>query len=305
MLNWILLAATPVIVAVIDTGVAINDTDGHGTMVARAVVASCGDCKVLPIKVSEHGATLSPDILASAVDKATSAGARVINISSGMNKGSPRLASAIANAEKRGALVIAAAGVGLKNLFRPIPLAELSPQSDPHVFVVGLAPAANRTNGNFGDELDLVFESASGGSSAAAGTLSGYAAKLIKEHPKLTPAEIRKTLRRATVLPGNPAAKNYGFGIFKPELLSQSGTDYRIFKTTDGSPVSVDLNSDRDIGTKASATWTCPNEKKQTPARFSFVSLKKGRARLILRETRAGCVLTVGTVGGQFLISFL
>jgi len=135
-------AARPVVVAVVDTGVdgtqpdlagvvlsgvnlvspdaAQTDDNGHGTSVAGVIAALagngiggagvCGSCSILPIKVM--GANGKGDLatVAAGIVRATDMGARVIDLSLGGPQGIDPLKQAVAYANSKGALVVAAAG---------------------------------------------------------------------------------------------------------------------------------------------------------------------------------------------------
>jgi subtilisin family serine protease len=121
--------AAPVVVAVVDTGVAPpavlagrvlrgwsatggapRDANGHGTQVAGIVGAVCRSCRILPVQVAgADGAATDADI-AAGIRWAADHGARVINVSLAGPCADPVLESAIRDAVARGALVVAAAG---------------------------------------------------------------------------------------------------------------------------------------------------------------------------------------------------
>lgn len=122
-------AAAPVVVAVVDTGVAPasvltghvltgwsaaggppRDANGHGTQVAGIVGAVCRSCRILPVQVAgADGAATDADI-AAGIRWAAVHGARVINVSLAGPCADPVLEAAIRYAVARGALVVAAAG---------------------------------------------------------------------------------------------------------------------------------------------------------------------------------------------------
>lgn len=124
--------ARPVVVAVVDTGVAArhpllagrvlrgwsaltgragaSDVNGHGTQVAGIVVATCGTCRVLPVQVAgADGAATDADI-AAGIEWAAHHGARIVNVSLAGPCVDPVLERAIRDAVAAGALVVAAAG---------------------------------------------------------------------------------------------------------------------------------------------------------------------------------------------------
>ncbi len=132
--------ARDVVVAVIDTGVdaghpdlagavlpgldliggGTGDPHGHGTQVA-GVIASRGDngigiagfcwtCSILPVRALDANGAGTSGTVASGVQWAADHGADVINLSLAGSRESQALATAIAYARARGAVVIAAAG---------------------------------------------------------------------------------------------------------------------------------------------------------------------------------------------------
>ena len=126
--------APPAVVAVVDTGVnpalpdlagalvegeGGSDTVGHGSAVAevaagrgndRAGAAGvCWRCRILPVDVAPSGSASGAD-LAAGIRFAVDHGANVVNISLVLSGPDPEVADAVAYAEARGALVVAAAG---------------------------------------------------------------------------------------------------------------------------------------------------------------------------------------------------
>ncbi|HEY6960696.1 MAG TPA: S8 family serine peptidase [Gaiellaceae bacterium] len=130
---WAASATVPgAVVAVVDTGAdpgrsdlagalvgASGDAVGHGTAVAEIAAGRgndgvgaagvCWRCRVLSIDVAPDG-TASAASLAAGIDSAVAQGANVINLSLVLNEPDAGVAAAIANAEARGVLVVAAAG---------------------------------------------------------------------------------------------------------------------------------------------------------------------------------------------------
>ena len=130
------------IIAVIDTGVDAthpdlggrvlpgidlvnNDSDasddhGHGTHVAGIIAATgdnglggagvCWGCRILPVKALSASGSGSYSILASGITWAADHGARIINMSLGGYQTSSTLGAAVAYAQARGIVVVAAAG---------------------------------------------------------------------------------------------------------------------------------------------------------------------------------------------------
>jgi subtilisin family serine protease len=132
----------PVLVAVIDTGVdatqpdlagvvrpqidlvnggsSTGDDNGHGTAVAGVIAALanngvggagvCSACSILPIKTMGSNGNGDLATVAAGIVKAADMHARVIDLSLGGPQGLDALAQAVAYADSKGAVVIAAAG---------------------------------------------------------------------------------------------------------------------------------------------------------------------------------------------------
>ena len=138
---WDTTTGADVTVAVLDTGVNaygdlagkvlpgydfINDDDspsddeGHGSMVSSLIAATpdngagmagvCARCKILPVKVLDYEGGGSHAQIAQGVVYATKRGAKIINMSLGGYTTSTVLRDAVAWAQARGVLVVAAAG---------------------------------------------------------------------------------------------------------------------------------------------------------------------------------------------------
>ena len=208
----------------------------HGTFVTGILAAKrsspapaiCPDCTVLirPIFAestwgSEHMPSATPRELAAAMIECLDAGARVINLSLALEEPSTAedeaLQAAIAQAVRRGAIVVAAAGnqgtLGSSTITRhpwvipvvacdfrgrPIPESNLGRSigsrglTAPGEAITSLGPAGALTLG---------------GTSVAVPFVTGAIALLLSEFPSMAPAEIRlaitggSTVRRASVVP--------------------------------------------------------------------------------------------------------
>ena len=116
------------VVAVVDTGVGAEvgpallpgvnlvadhhtgDPEGHGTEVAQVVLDYCPGCRILPVRVLGADGTGVASTVASGITWAADHGAGVINLSLAATSRAASLDSAVAYAQSKGALVVAAAG---------------------------------------------------------------------------------------------------------------------------------------------------------------------------------------------------
>jgi hypothetical protein len=168
----------------------LGTAPGVGLLTVRAFSAQAG---------SAEGTTFN---ILKGLDWAASQGARVVNMSFA-GPPDPRLRDALAKANKKGMVLIAAAGNAGPNS------PPLFPAADPSVIAVtatnandGLFEGANR--GNYiavaAPGVDILAPAPDGayqfttGTSVAAAEVSGVAALLIERNPALTPAEVRKIL---------------------------------------------------------------------------------------------------------------
>lgn len=138
---WETTTGSAVTVAVVDTGVTATgdlsgavlpgydyvngdsnaaDDAGHGTMVASLIAARgndgagmagvCWSCRILPVKVLDRYGRGQPSDIAKGIVYAVQNGAKVINLSLGGAARSTVMADAVAYANLKGVLVVAAAG---------------------------------------------------------------------------------------------------------------------------------------------------------------------------------------------------
>jgi len=230
-------ADAPTIVAVLDTGVDAahpdlagcvlpgrdfvnrdedaRDDSGHGTamagLIAGRVEGEWGiagvapGCRILPVKVCDRAGKASAGDVASGIVWAVERGARVISVSLGARRSSRMLDAAVAFAESRGAVVVAAAGndnanqahfpadcagalaVGaLDDEGRASAVTNLCARVD--VYAPGEKLIVALPGGNFGLAT---------GTSAAAALVSGAVARLLSAHPELASARVRHLVRAA------------------------------------------------------------------------------------------------------------
>jgi hypothetical protein len=233
-------------------GRSVKDADGHGTFVAGEIGAALGNdqgiagiafpAELLVAKVLKRDGTIDPRDEAAAIRWALSQGARVINLSFGgvrdpsnrhLDAFSPVERAAVAEATRRGAVVVAAVGNADQSPRSPWPYASY-PAALPHVLGVGayardgsIPPFSNR------DEVfnDLVAPGTemfstlprpltarypscveqgysdcgspeyrnAGGTSFAAPQVAAAAALLLAVRPDLQPSQVATILERSAV----------------------------------------------------------------------------------------------------------
>jgi subtilisin family serine protease len=203
----------PVVVAVVDSGVnpsvpgliagynaADGSTDtaeagGHGTGVAYVVAATCGGCRIMPVRIADESGSSTQGIVAAGIRWAADHGARVINLSWGLAVGgrsTGQVERAIAGAVSQGAVVTAAAmndGSRDPNLN---PWASRSPDA----VRVGAVDDNGRLlpSSNHGIWVDIGARGSA--TSNAAPRVAGAAAVVLAAHPQLTGLQVRAALRR-------------------------------------------------------------------------------------------------------------
>jgi hypothetical protein len=212
--------------------VGTTDNDGHGTHVAGiiAAVANNGiggsgvapNAKILPIQVLDQAGQGDARDVASGVRYAADNGAKVINLSLGGATESSSLTQAIAYANDKGALVVAAAGNGG---------AADKPKWPASLDLTLAVTAVDQSNGatsfdQRGDYIDIaapganVVSTAKGdyvtlsGTSMAAGFVAGAAALLFAAEPRVTNAQVRDILLRTATDIGDPGRDvTFGAGL--------------------------------------------------------------------------------------------
>jgi thermitase len=243
---WATSTGAGIKVAVIDTGVNPNHPDlagqvlqgadlvnndndatddhGHGTHVAGTVSAIANnlkgvagvapDAKIIPIKVLAANGSGKNDDIAEGILKAAALGAKVINMSLGGPDNSQTLEAAIAQVQRQGVIVIAAAGND--NVNTPF-----YPAANEGVIGVGAVDSNHRkaSFSNYGDYLDICAPGVSigstgfqgnytklSGTSMASPHVAGAAAVLLAAHPNLKAAQISRLLN-------NTGKATTGFGM--------------------------------------------------------------------------------------------
>jgi hypothetical protein len=144
----------------------VTDENSHGSQVTHFVLKNFlrlapaeAKIEIIPIKIVKNEAGLSPESLAKAIHFALDKEAKLLQIAFGLTRNSPELKEAIQRAVQAQALIVTAAGHGLENPYRPMPLASLYPQAYRETLVVGASrsPEQHDPLSNFGPELDIVL----------------------------------------------------------------------------------------------------------------------------------------------------
>ena len=229
--------AASVIVAVVDTGVDAghpdlrdavlpglditrggtdaSDDEGHGTAVAGIIAARtdnfagqagvCWNCVLLPVKVLDANGAGDTSTVAAGIVRAVDLGARVINLSLGGPVPTQALADAVAYAQQKDVVVVAAAGnsataapfypaayPGVVAVAASDPGTRLYPWSDYGDWVGLAAPGCNVAPALDGGYRDFC------GTSSATPIVAGLAALAVSAAPAATNAEIVAALEKAS-----------------------------------------------------------------------------------------------------------
>lgn len=114
---------------VLAPGTSAADPNGHGTHVAGVVAALAGNRRgvaglapraaILPIRVLDAAGNGTSDMIARGIVRAADRRPHVINLSLGASGDDPAVRQAVAYAQRKGVLVVAAAGNSGCGLFRP------------------------------------------------------------------------------------------------------------------------------------------------------------------------------------------
>ncbi len=226
-------------------GTDVTDKKGHGTHVAGIIAGEWGvkegaggvarDAQIMPVKVFGKNGKAEPKDIAKGIRYAADNGAKVINMSLGGNEASlkklglweqmPELKEAIAYAQSKGVVIVAASGNDGENA-----ISDYYPASLPDVLTVGAVNPGHSRAGfsNGGDELELtapgvnILSAIPGngatykqeqGTSMAAPYVAGAAALVIAQHPDWTAAQVMEHLTRAVDDRGAPGKDgSYGYG---------------------------------------------------------------------------------------------
>lgn len=202
---------------------------GHGTAVAALAAGLSPDApgvspgaNLLSLRVTDANGTSDLFTVSRAIEAAVDAGAKIINISLGGYGTASTLDAAIAYANDRGAIIVAAAGNDQA--------AQLTwPAADPRVVSVGAVDAAGQqvTFSNSGPQLQMTAPGYGvqtawldgqrvtvNGTSASAPIVSGAIAAVMSENPGFTAQQAWEVVQKTASDTGAPGTDaNYGNGI--------------------------------------------------------------------------------------------
>lgn len=223
----------------VNPGQALGDPVGHGTqmaLVANGAVAPQGQpaagagLPIIAVRAFDANGRATSYSVMQGVDYAVSQGARVINLSWGTETPSDFLANAVAFAQSRGVIVVAAAGN--EPTGQPV-----YPAAYPGVLAVGaLTPAGGLWDqSNYGDFVDLAAPGAATfpvgykgppGSYAGTSIASAYVAHALAQylagHPEASASEAMARLRQSLTPPAaGTAGHPYGSGSLDPAALQR------------------------------------------------------------------------------------
>jgi subtilisin family serine protease len=247
---------TSIVLADVDTGVATDhpdlsgklvagydfvnddanpyDDNGHGTYTAGIMAAqsnnavgvtgTCWGCRVMPVKILDKDGGGAISDFARGIRWAVDHGARVLNISAGIEYPPKAMGDAVRYANQHGVIVVASAGNTPDGADRW-----------PAAYDEVIAVTANDQNGaaadfaSYGDFLDLIAPGVNilstvwhegrltyawgDGTSAAAPFVSGAAGLLLSLNPDLTPLQVKDALQGGADDQGPPGwDAHYGWG---------------------------------------------------------------------------------------------
>ncbi len=206
---------------VVDDDADPSDDSGHGTAAAGVIAARtdngrggagiCWSCAVMPVKVLKADGSGNTSSLAAGIVWAADHGARVISMSLGGVGRTQTLADAIDYAQRRGIVMVAAAGnsgsstpnypaaypgvLGVAGTTESGPLYSWSNYGD---WVQVAAPGCNTAPWLHGEYVEFC------GTSSATPLVAGIAALALSASPAATGAQVEEAIRKSAVpLPGS------------------------------------------------------------------------------------------------------
>lgn len=231
-----------VLVAVVDTGIDLKwreikrsaldgvnildlqsppqDDNGHGTQISSITIAIEPRAKIVPVKAIARSGNATKQELARGIIAAVDSGARIINISAGVNSSSAELENAVRYAEEKGVLIVAAAGSNQDTIQYPA--------AYPYVIAVGAVDrhGVRLQNSPAGPAIDLVAVGEyptiglrgqclpASGTSAAAPAVTAAIATILLSEPRLESDQIIERLNGSLADIGEPGRDDvFGFGL--------------------------------------------------------------------------------------------
>ncbi|MCC6791236.1 MAG: S8 family serine peptidase [Thermomicrobiales bacterium] len=213
----------------------VDEMVGHGTHVAGIIAQVAPNASILPVKVLGSDGVGDAFYVAAGIYYAVDQDADVINLSLSSTYDARVVAEAVAVANERGVMIVAAAGNAGTNRVLEVPAA------DTGVIAVASTDATNlkRTFSNFGDQIDISAPgeaivsalpggvyAAWSGTSMAAPFVSATSALLLDVNPDWHAADIADHLA-ATALPLDDLNPDYAGELGEGRLDVASALDCR------------------------------------------------------------------------------
>ena len=259
----------------VDNGKTVQDDNGHGTAVAGVIlaIAKAGEApssqarwrgKLMPIKALDEFGAGNEEKLTRGIRYAVDQGADIIVLSLGLRRDAPGLRNAVAYAESRGVLLVAASGNDAA-VFGEAAAVQY-PAAYPTVLSVagmnGRNPVESSTSGPENDvgapwKVQTVTLGGGGiemeGTSMGAPQAAAVAAMVKAAHPDWTPLRIREALRSSVLPDGRPNWNpNTGYGLLSAPgaLRANAEADWR-------EPNNMRANaSPFPLGGEVAGTWS-------------------------------------------------
>ena len=350
---WDITTGGDITIAILDTGVSashpdlagkvlpgydfINDDDdasddeGHGTYTAGVAAANsdngvgvagvCWGCRILPVKVLNHRGQGDDAHIAAGIRWAVDHGARIISMSLGGPDDTQVLRDAVAYAQERNVLIIAASGNGQNAGNLPN-----YPAAYPSVLAVAATGGSDLVTGfsTTGDFVDIAAPGvgvwstlwnrrdgdtygAANGTSAACPHVAGVAALVLTLRPDLSAGQLAEVLQASADdqgVPGKDPEEGYGrLNALRavqmasdPDLLRRS----RIQGVVSGAPpdqVIVALNTGQQTRPDVNGFYSFDN---LPTGAYTVSATGPGGATVSQQAWLSGTVLSVATLNFNF-----
>lgn len=293
----------------------VTDDNGHGTAVAGVALAQgnnatgiagmCWTCSILPVKVTGANGTGTESALAAGITWAADHGARVMNLSVGATTQSSTLTRAVAYAQSKGTLLVAASGNNSTN-------APFYPADDPGVLSVAASDQYDKlfSYSDYGSWVSVAAPGSNytvapngtaenfGGTSSAAPVIAGLAGLLASAVPTATAGEISAAITSTTdpLTAGAVATGRVNAANAMASLTGGSPTASPS-PTPSGTTSSPAPSPSPSPSSSSSSTPTPPPSPSPTATTGTFSgSLASGASRSYGLTTTAGVVST--SIGG-------